>query len=167
MSEGVVHDSFYNLLCLTANNQVDWYGCSGGNYCLRIQDWSHHVVWEVCVTVGKEQSFSHLQGGTYTIWSMVGGYEHLGGRCCFHLQGRIFTCCSLEYGCQLFRGTYCHKLQSRNFTLCSLVGGYQYFGGTCCSSNDITMCFGRWLACVTTNFCLQLQDITCVQHIAQ
>lgn len=122
---------------------------------------SHHVVWEVCVTVSKERSSFHLQGGTYTIRRMVGGYKHGGGRWCFHLQCRIFTCCSLEYGYTHFRGTYCHKLQIRNFTLHSLVGGYQYFGGICCFSNDITMCFSRWLACVTANFSLQLQDLTC------
>jgi len=63
--EGIVHDSFYNLLCLTSNNQVGWYGCSGGNCCLHIQDWSYHVVWEVCVTDSKEWCSSHLQGGTY------------------------------------------------------------------------------------------------------
>lgn len=122
---------------------------------------SHHVVWEVCVTISKERSSFHLQGGTYTIRRMVGGYEHVGGRWCFHLQCRIFTCCSLEYGYTHFRGTYCHKLQSRNFKPYSLVGGYQYFGGTCCFSNDITMCFSRWLVCITANFSLQLQDLTC------
>jgi len=66
MSEGIVHDSFYNFLCSTANNLVGWYGCSVGNL---LPPYSGLI--SPCslrgVTVSKEQSSSHLQGGTYTI----------------------------------------------------------------------------------------------------